>query len=64
MIGDVALRLAGLMARLAGWAPDMFWASTPTDVAAVLAAWADDAGTAPVDRGALAAMMEVFPDGR
>lgn len=64
MIGEVALRLAGLMARLAGWSPDQFWQATPAEVAAVLAGWVDDAPAAGVDRDALAAMMEAFPDGR
>jgi len=52
------------MARLAGWAPDRFWAATPADVAAVLAGWAEEEGAAPVGRAALTAMMEIFPDGR
>ena len=60
-----AVRLAGVMARVAGWTPDQFWAATPADAAAVLAAWADDDGSAPpVDRAGLTAMMEIFPDGR
>ena len=62
--GSGAVRLAGLMGRLAGWSPDQFWQATPADVAAVLAAWADDEEAVPVERGALAAMMERFPDGR
>lgn len=63
MIGDAAVRLAGLMARLAGWTPDVFWQSTPADVAAVLAGWVEEGAVAGVDHGALAAMMEQFPDG-
>jgi len=59
-----AVRLAGVMARVAGWTPDQFWAATPADAAMVLAAWGDDdGGAAPVGRDALAAMMETFPDG-
>ena len=62
--GSGAVRLAGLMGRLAGWSPDQFWQATPADVAAVLAAWAEDDDAASMERGALAAMMERFPDGR
>lgn len=58
-----ALPLCGTMARVAGWRPDEFWAATPADVAAVLGGWAADGGDAGVDRDALAAMMEAFPDG-
>ncbi|MBL0769852.1 phage tail assembly chaperone [Sphingopyxis sp. XHP0097] len=53
------------MARIAGWRPEEFWAATPADVAAVLGGWRDEeAGGAGVDRAALGAMMESFPDGR
>ncbi|KTE28751.1 MULTISPECIES: phage tail assembly chaperone [unclassified Sphingopyxis] len=62
--GPGALRLAGLMARLAGWRPGEFWTATPAEAAAVLAGWMDDGPAAGVDRDALAAMMEAFPDGR
>lgn len=60
--GPAALVLAGLMARVCGWRPDDFWAATPADAAAVLAAWRDDAGEG-VDTPCLSAMMEQFPDG-
>ncbi|OHD01606.1 MAG: hypothetical protein A2885_03345 [Sphingopyxis sp. RIFCSPHIGHO2_01_FULL_65_24] len=63
--GPGAVRLAGVMARVAGWLPGQFWAATPADAAAVLAAWADEDGAAmPMARDALGAMMEIFPDGR
>ncbi|WP_033074775.1 phage tail assembly chaperone [Sphingopyxis sp. MWB1] len=65
-IADSARRLVGLMARLAGWRPDELWAATPADVAAVLAGWRGDgeaADGAGIDRTALAAMMEQYPDG-
>nr|WP_082797214.1 phage tail assembly chaperone [Sphingopyxis granuli] len=52
------------MARLCGWRPGEFWAATPADVAAVLAGWAAPGdGADGVDRAALAAMMEQYPDG-
>ena len=60
--GASALRLLGLMARVAGWRPDAFWDATPADVAAVLAAWRCDEAEG-VERAGLAAMMEQFPDG-
>lgn len=61
--GPAALALAGVTARVLGWRPDDFWAATPADVAAVLAAWRGEEGTGGVDRAGLAAMMEQFPDG-
>lgn len=62
-MGDVVTPLLGLMARVAGWRPDDFWAATPADVRAVLAGWSGDSGDAGFDRAALRAMMEQFPDG-
>lgn len=64
LFGSGALVLLGMTARLLGWRPDDFWAATPADVAAVLTAWRDEADAGGVDRPALAAMMEQFPDGR
>lgn len=61
--GEGAMRLSGVMARLCGWRPGEFWAATPADVAAVLAGWASGDGADGVDRTALAAMMEQYPDG-
>jgi hypothetical protein len=62
-LGPAAIRLAGVMARVAGWRPDEFWAATPADVRAVLAGWVDRAEEPCFDGAALAAMMERFPDG-
>jgi len=61
--GPAALALAGVTARVLGWRPDDFWAATPADVAAVLAAWRGDDEAAGVDRAGLAMMMEQCPDG-
>ncbi|WP_432768323.1 phage tail assembly chaperone [Sphingopyxis sp.] len=62
--GPGAAHMLGLMARVAGWRPDEFWAATPADVRAVLAGWGAAAGdAAAVDGAALAVMMEQFPDG-
>ncbi|WP_237245919.1 phage tail assembly chaperone [Sphingopyxis witflariensis] len=55
--------MLGLMARVAGWRPEDFWAATPADVAGVLAGWVGEEAEAPLDRGGLTAMMEAFPDG-
>ena len=62
-LGPAAIKLAGVMARVAGWRPGEFWAATPADVRAVLAGWAEPDAVAPFDGAALAAMMERFPDG-
>lgn len=62
-LGPAAVKLAGVMARVAGWRPDEFWAATPADVRAVLAGWVEDDVEACFDGAALAAMMERFPDG-
>jgi uncharacterized phage protein (TIGR02216 family) len=58
-----AMQLLGLMARVAGWRPDEFWAATPADVRTVLGGWVEGDAAAPVDGASLAAMMERFPDG-
>ena len=62
-LGPAAIALAGVMARVAGWRPDEFWAATPADVRAVLAGWVDREAEPCFDGAALAAMMERFPDG-
>lgn len=63
--GPGAVRLAGLMARVAGWRPAEFWEATPAEAAAVLAGWVEgEAAAVGLDRDVLAAMMEAFPDGR
>ena len=63
MIGVAAMELVGVMARVAGWRPEDFWAATPADVRAVLAGWVEGEAGASFDGNALAAMMEQFPDG-
>lgn len=62
-IGETAIALIGLMARVAGWRPEDFWGATPADVRAVLAGWVEADADACFDGAALAAMMERFPDG-
>lgn len=53
--GPAAGRLAGLAARLLGWSPDQFWASTPAELAAALS---PSAPPASLDRTAFNRMME------
>ncbi|KQZ73438.1 hypothetical protein ASE06_13750 [Sphingopyxis sp. Root214] len=62
-LGPAVIKLAGVMARVAGWRPDEFWTATPADVRAVLAGWVEADAEASLDGSALAAMMERFPDG-
>ena len=62
-VGPAAVMLAGVTARVLGWRPDDFWAATPADVAAVLAAWRDGEAGEGMSRAGLAAMMEKCPDG-
>ena len=63
LFGPAALPLIGLMARVAGWRPEDFWAATPGDVRAVLTGWIEADAEASLDSAVLAAMMERFPDG-
>jgi hypothetical protein len=61
-----AQRLAGQAALAFGWTPDIFWGSTPADLAAVVAACGEAAAggaTAPPSPAARAALLEMFPDG-
>ena len=56
-----AARLAGMAGALLGWRAAEFWAATPAELAAVLAAMTAEA--APVDGARLLALKERFPDG-
>jgi hypothetical protein len=49
-----ALRLCALAAHTLGWTPDIFWAATPAELAAILA----PAGPAPLTGAALRQWME------
>ena len=57
-----ATRLAGLTAVHLGWFPDTFWAATPAELAAILAALTPDAPAA-ADADLLIRLQEMFPDG-
>jgi uncharacterized phage protein (TIGR02216 family) len=54
---SAAVRLAGVMLRF-GWTPDVFWNATPAEVRSMCVE-----AQAGMDRGALARLMEAFPDG-
>ena len=58
-IGERAVALAGLAARLLGWRPDEFWRATPAELAAVL----HDEMIEPVAGDELRRLREQFPDG-
>ena len=57
-----AVRLAGLAGALFGWTPDIFWAATPAEFGAIVAAF-DSPATDPPDAGLVARLLEAFPDG-
>jgi hypothetical protein len=64
--GPAALRLGGLMARIAGWTPDIFWNATPAEAEMVLGGWRAEGGgdaVPPPDAALRARLMELFPDG-
>lgn len=58
-----AARLAGLAGALFGWTPEVFWAATPAELAAIVGALRGDVGAAPPDAHDIARLMEIFPDG-
>ena len=62
MFSESAGRLAGLAGALLGWRPEEFWAATPAELAAVLAAMTGGEGPCATP-GDLARLMEMFPDG-
>lgn len=55
-------RLAGQAGTAFGWTPDIFWNATPAELMALSRAAAPEGGDA-IDAGALARLMEAFPDG-
>ena len=62
--GAAAVRLAGQAGVLFGWGPERFWAATPAELAALVAALAGEgADGAPLARDDFARLKERFPDG-
>jgi uncharacterized phage protein (TIGR02216 family) len=62
MFGEAARAAAHLAAAMLGWRPAEFWAATPAELITALGLDVAPA-SAPVDGGALARLMERFPDG-
>lgn len=58
---ESAARLSGLAGLLFGWPPDTFWAATPAELGALVAAASGDAD--PADTALTTRLMEAFPDG-
>ncbi len=52
-----AARLSGMTCRLLGWAPDLFWAATPAEIASILTPDGDTAPT-PLNRTELNQLLE------
>ena len=59
---QAAGRLAGQAGAVLGWSPDAFWAATPAELAAVVAAIAGEAADPP-DTATIERLREAFPDG-
>ncbi len=62
MFAENARRLAGYAGAVLHWGPDVFWAATPDELAAIFEVLAGDA-LVPSGLGDIARLMEVFPDG-
>ncbi len=60
--GEAAVRLAGMAGLMFGWSPELFWAATPAELAALARALRGDAAPA-LGGGEVARLMEAFPDG-
>jgi uncharacterized phage protein (TIGR02216 family) len=61
---EVAERLAGMAAAIAGWRPDEFWRATPAELATILRAFGGDGdGADAAGRDDLDRLKEMFPDG-
>jgi uncharacterized phage protein (TIGR02216 family) len=57
-----AVRLAGLVPRLLGWAPDQFWRATPAELMAIFSA-SGGGGERPLSRAELEHLLERESDG-
>lgn len=63
-----AFKLAGMVSGICGWTPDQFWNATPTELATIFAAFADNGpgqiGQMPLGADQLAKLKEIFPDAK
>jgi uncharacterized phage protein (TIGR02216 family) len=57
-----ARRLSGLVPRVLGWPPDLFWNATPAELAAIFD-WPEGHADAPLSRAELTRLMERERDG-
>ena len=55
-----AARLAAMVGRVTGWAPNVFWEATPSEVA--LALGIEPGGGEGPSRSTMEALMARFPD--
>lgn len=60
---EAAVRLAGLAGLHFGWTPDIFWAATPAELAALVMAASGGDDPPPPDAATIARLKEAFPDG-
>lgn len=61
MFAECAARLAGLAGALLGWRPHEFWAATPDELMAIIAAMLPRADTP--DAALIDQLKDMFPDG-
>lgn len=59
---ESAARLAGFAGAVLGWAPEVFWRSTPAELAGVVGALVGEVETPP-DASTIARLRGAFPDG-
>ncbi len=62
MFAERAAMLAGQAGVAFGWTPELFWAATPAELAALVRAVVGE-DASPPDRDMIAQLMEAFPDG-
>ena len=61
---EAARRLAGQAGLMFGWTPDVFWAATPAELGALVAAAAgEEGGAEPPEPALIARLMKEHPDG-
>jgi uncharacterized phage protein (TIGR02216 family) len=58
-----AARLAGAAGWVLRWTPEAFWATTPGELAAILATASGHDSAGPVTRSTIETLQERFPDG-